>query len=307
MCSAPVPRSPPLRLVRVVRPGGRAASRARLGQGGLRSGQVRSGRVGSCRYILQATQSSPWGWKRVLQQRAPERQSRASEFPALRSDGQSRLPQERGALPDLSSSVAREEAVRDLLLDVWAPSTRKAYEMKWRTIVRALQPWALAPLPPTREVIVALGAALKLGRYASAESYLVLLKTMAEKQGFTYTAELSRLHRDVVRSCVRGQGGLVKPLALPLTRLGELDLSKNEPWLSDGPMGPARCVVAGAWFMMREIELSCTRACLVEVRPMSVPPTITWSLPTSKNDTEARGVSRTLGCNCTGSVWASCP
>ena len=106
--------------------------------------------------------------------------------------------------------------MRELRADFHASSTRRAYEMKWRTIKKALEPWGLAPLPPKRETILALGAALKCGRYASAETYLVLLKTEAERHGHGYTSDLLRLHRDVVRSCARGQGGPVKPLALPL-------------------------------------------------------------------------------------------
>ena len=210
-------------------------------------------------------------------------------------------------LPDLSSASARSEAVQELLRDVHAPSTRKAQEMKWRTVVRALEPWSLDPCPPSREAIVALGAALKKGGYASAESYLTLLKTVAERKGFPYTPDLLRLHRDVVRSCTRGAGCPLKPLPLPLLKLGELDLDSEDVWLRDGPLGPGRCMVAGAWFMMREVELACTRACLVRLDPSATPPSVTWSLPASKNDSEAHGVSRTLGCNCDGSPGASCP
>ena len=67
-------------------------------------------------------------------------------------------------------------------------------------------------------------------------------------------------------------------------------------------------MVAGAWFLCREVELSTTRARLVtpEKGP-SGEASVRWCLPASKNDVEAMGVSRVHGCSCGGGLQASCP
>ena len=63
-------------------------------------------------------------------------------------------------------------------------------------------------------------------------------------------------------------GGPTKALALPFDRLGELDLDDDGPWLPGGPVGPGCAIVAGAWFLMREVELSMSRASLVDFTEM---------------------------------------
>ena len=66
--------------------------------------------------------------------------------------------------------------------------------------------------------------------------------------------------------------------------------------------------MAGAWFLAREAELSTTRASLLTFGIDSVHggPVVTWSLPASKNDAEARGVARSHGFCCGERSWA-CP
>ena len=74
-------------------------------------------------------------------------------------------------------------------------------------------------------------------------------------------------------------------------------------------MGPACAMVAGAWFLMREVELATTRAHLVSLeKGPDGEDVVRWHLPASKTDVEARGVSRVHGCSCLaeGRV-GSCP
>ena len=99
-------------------------------------------------------------------------------------------------------------------------------------------------------------------------------------------------------------------MALPFERLGELIDDDAEPWAPEGPVGPARAVLLGAWFMMREQELATTRACLVDLQFKTELPeaaVVSWSLPASKNDPEATGVSRSHGCCCKSSRSRLCP
>ena len=206
----------------------------------------------------------------------------------------------------IATEGERAGAVQDLTDDFYAATSQRSNHFKWRTIVEMLSKWRLDPLPPSKEAVVALGAALKRGGYRSSESYLSLLKVRAERQGYGYDAGLLRLHRDVVRSCKRGQGAPVKPMALPFAELHRLRDS-DEPWVAGGPVGSGAAMVLGAWFMMREVELSTTRACLVKIEGTGVDMKVHWSLPVSKNDTEAVGVSRTHGCSCGSSRSSSCP
>ena len=195
-----------------------------------------------------------------------------------------------------------------LVSDFYANSPRSKQAAMWKTILAALEKWGLSPFPPTAETIVALGAVLKAGSYSSAENYLSHYRVRCDRADAPYTPALTRLHMDVVRSCKRGAGGPTKALALPLLRLAELGLDIDTPWVTGGPVGPTCAMVAGAWFLTREIELSTSRACLVTLETNNAGEDIVrWSLPASKTDTEARGVARAHGCCCTGPIPASCP
>ena len=228
-------------------------------------------------------------------------------LPGLRKDAPSRVGQTKGQLPQLATVAEREGAMKALEDDVHAASSRKAVDMKMRTISAALARWAIPLYPPTILSIKALGATLKKGGYRSAESYLLLYKGACERRGFPYTADLVRTHRDCVRSCVRGLGGATKALALPFDKFGELDLESDEPWTSGGPIGPSCALVAGAWFLMREVELSTTRAALVKlVGEKEENFAVTWSLPASKTDAQALGAMRTHGCACSSTSSAGC-
>merc|ERR1712194_883052 len=119
---------------------------------------------------------------------------------------------------------------------------------------------------------------------------------------------MGRVYQDVLRSCKRGIGAPTKALGLPLMRLGDLDVRTDTPWVAGGPVGPACAMIAGAWFLAREVELSTTRAKLVSLEVNSEgDPVVRWYLPASKTDTEARGVARAHGCSCTTTAAPSCP
>ena len=238
---------------------------------------------------------------------APTFSAPRGHLPGLRQGAPGRAPGGRGRLPDLSSVAEREEALRTLETEVYAESSRKTLDMKMRTVRSALSKWGVPLLPPSMAAIKALRATLKKGGYRSAESYLVLYKNTCERQGLPYSADLLRAHRDCVRSCLRGLGGPTKAMALPFDRLGALDLEDDGPWASYGPVGPGCAVLAGAWFLMREIELSTTRAALLSFKgSVEDELAVTWSLPASKTDQQAVGALRTHGCACGSPRKAGC-
>ena len=59
--------------------------------------------------------------------------------------------------------------------------------------------------------------------------------------------------------------------------------------------------------MTREIELSTSRAALVQILDRNASPRATWHLPASKTDPQAFGVSRTHGCPCASTPGPNCP
>ena len=69
----------------------------------------------------------------------------------------------------------------------------------WKTTLKFLNVWGLQPFPPSKETVVAIGAALKAGNYASAENYLVFYRGRCLDVAWPYDAALQRLHQDVVR------------------------------------------------------------------------------------------------------------
>ena len=238
----------------------------------------------------------PWGWQRrattpSTRSRSPRGRSdpEGQALPPLRVDAPGRRAPSRGSLPSLSSEAERSTAVASLFSDVYAASSRQKQATMWRTISAALDKWGMAPFPAPKLTIVALGAAFMAGGYASAEDYLVHYRVRCEREGCPFDAAMQRVHLDVARSCIRGGGGPVKALALPLLRLGELDLDRDDPWCPGGPVGPACAMIAGAWLLTREVELvtSRTRSVTLDRGPRGED-LVRWFLPASKTDVEAR-------------------
>ena len=61
-------------------------------------------------------------------------------------------------------------------------------------------------------------------------------------------------------------------------------------------MFPLRAIFVGVVFLAREIELTNARGSDLTYNDPTME--VTWFLPASKTDPQARGVSRTLGCLC---------
>ena len=240
--------------------------------------------------------------------RSPPRVGQTRALQPLRQDDPPKYQRSRGVLPTLATPTERDRAVQELVADFYAPSSRKAIEMKLRTCTTAVRRFGLDLFPPSKETVIALGATLKAGGYLSADSYIQLYRTESERRGFAFTTDLARTFTDVVRSCRRGLGGPAKPMALPFMRLQELGLDEDEPWCAGGPVGPTCALVAGAWFLTRELELSTARAALIEFdRDEAARPIVRWRLPVSKNDPSALGVARSHGCSCVDGKLGCCP
>ena len=210
-----------------------------------------------------------------------------------------------GSLPrseDFDLAGAREK----FLEDIHAPSSRSVVAAKLKTIEKALSMCEMTSFPPDFRKIQMLGTVLKAGRYKSAETYVTTYKAESERRGHQWGPIEQRAARDAIRSCSRGLGGPQRALALPFKRLGELP-GQRSPWSPRGPVSPRNLVVLGAWFMLREAEAAHARVEDVTIFVESGRPRVVWSLPASKTDQRATGVSRAHGCSCDGAPRFDCP
>ena len=237
--------------------------------------------------------------------RSPERPA----LPALRRDAPGRRSVVGlASLPVWASGEDRQEALLELQQDVHAASTRAGVAARMGTIEKALAGWGLKMWPPTVDSLLALSASLKRGKYRSAYNYLYSYKAEAQRQGHQWPQQLDRLLKDCIRSCERGLGAPTKAAPLPLEKLKYLP-GAHAAWFPGGPLGPRNLVVAGSYWMLREIEASTVRAALVTVEGGDGigEPVVKLLLPASKNDPMAVGCSRAHRCSCTDRFRADCP
>ena len=230
-------------------------------------------------------------------ERRPQRTSTSSEltaFPGLRALAPRRSQFTRGNAKPLTM-IERQNAMESVVRDVYAESTLVSMEGKLRTIHRFLACWNLELLPYTPEVVYCLGAALKWRGYRSADIYLYLSKTVAERHGCVIDAITRRALTDVIRSCKRGIGPAKRCEGLVFEIMGDLPASQAA-WCTGGPWRPRAALILGAWWMLREVEFSNA-----ELRSVSFNRRLrsaSWTLPTSKADVSALGETVTHGCCC---------
>ena len=211
----------------------------------------------------------------------------------------------RGALPELSAQAARDAAWSTFVAEVYADSSRASILARLRTIEAILRQWSEVPLPPTVKKVLYIGASLKAGGYRSSAAYFSAYRQSCRRLGYSVGPEIEAAISDAVRSCMRGIGGSVRARALPFDDLHLLP-GCRDPWIAGGPISPRNAISTGAWWLLREIELSTLRAALVEVRESSAL-VVYLHLPASKVDQQAIGVSRGHRCRCVSTPTPECP
>ena len=210
-----------------------------------------------------------------------------------------------------ASNDTKIAAILSLERDKVANSARASRETHWRTWCRMHVAWfgaAKPVLPLTTEKIKCLASMFKAGDYSSFENYASRAKSehisrFLEHQ-VPWSLELSEEIRSAKRSVLRGVGGPRQSMPVDVDRikaLGNVELPTGE----GGPIGPVDFIVVGAFFMTREIEISCAGRCHVFEDEDNLE--VTWSLPVSKCDPRAIGTTRTWGCVCSGDMSQACP
>ena len=72
--------------------------------------------------------------------------------------------------------------------------------------MKALLKWQFAPYPPTVDKVDMVVAALHVGIYRSASSYLGQCRTDSERAGYDLGDPIRRAFKYMTRSCTRGLG-----------------------------------------------------------------------------------------------------
>ena len=117
--------------------------------------------------------------------------------------------------------------------------------------------------------------------------------------------QLAQAVTDTIRSVGRGAGASRQSKPIDAVRVAGLGLS-GAPLCPGGAIAPSDCIVAGSFFLLREIELAAARVEHVTIAPDQR--SVEWLLPTSKTDPRAVGVSRGWDCCCgTPSMDMACP
>ena len=145
-------------------------------------------------------------------------------------------------------SEAREEALRNLQRDQYANNTRNTRDSRWNLWTRLAQQWGLPPVPITTDLVNAIGASLKQGRYRSAPQVF----SMARQQHVTLvkqplSMDIELLIKQTVRSIERGLGSptLKDHLILdPLSPIGSTTPT-TAPWPPSFAAGG--CYGASKW------------------------------------------------------------
>ena len=229
-------------------------------------------------------------------------------IPGLRREAPGRREYHRGRVPQLSSPASQSNALMDYDKDVFAATSRESEASKRRTLDLLMEAWQRPLLPLSSEKIRLLGASLKAGRYRSAAQYLSTAKRLHEMADGEVTPALRLALRDARRSCERGLGPARRAEGIPLEALAALP----EDWFAPvegGPVSARAALIAGTWWLTREIELSNAPAAMVSFREdQNGRLAATWHLPASKTDPMALGLERTHGCCCDGGKFQrACP
>ncbi|CAK0820375.1 unnamed protein product [Prorocentrum cordatum] len=208
-------------------------------------------------------------------------------------------------MPGVGPKLAQQLALHNFDADVLASTSRDTEAAKARTIDAIFDMWGLTYPPLTVASVRALGASsLKLGGHRSARSHLALARKRHEQGDHPVSPALAQALKDARRSCERGLGPARKVEGLPLGQLDRLPRG-SEAWAPRGPLAPFRMLVAGCWWLTREIEISTAPAAMVTFRMTPSGLQASWLLPASKADPSALGQERTHGCS--GAFANVCP
>ena len=199
------------------------------------------------------------------------------------------------AMDETHMSTAREH-LRDGMLAPGTLRTKNSLRKTWATLCQVRN---LPVLPLTTASMVEISSILKLAAFRSGPAYLNEMRTAHIRGGFAWSDVLDQTMKDCKRSLTRGIG----PPSRAELRLEWMPEIVVDPANAEEPSWPAmRGAVwtVGLRFLLREVELSCIGFTSEEIKLDNVTKTAALKLAASKTDPQAKGVTRTLACDCAG-------
>ena len=183
---------------------------------------------------------------------------------------------------------------QDSLLRTWAAFHEACFE------------GSSSVLPLTVPKVYAVCSMFRAGGYRSIDNYLSRIKDHHIGHGHEWSDQLHRAFRKSRRAVTRGIGPARQSADFNLEAAHDTLLEHDgSPVCSGGPLGVKSLLVCGCFWMLRELELSCSLVRHITVDLESL--TVFWRLAASKTDVMALGTVRSWGCVCTSGKAVPCP
>jgi hypothetical protein len=209
-------------------------------------------------------------------------------------------------LSDLLASPTAQAGAYNLLVNNLVATTSRAPRASWLKMWLRLHHGLFGvgsePFPVTQHSLIAVSSILFAANYRSGPNYIARAKDKHRELGHLWTSDLQWAERKVNRAFARGSGAdrQSAPLdpTMVSTAIGLL------PVLPQGLHDPARCILIGSFFLLREMELAAAR--VGDLTLDLVKRTVTLRLPISKTDQGGAGTSRVWPCCCLGTSAVPC-
>lgn len=230
------------------------------------------------------------------QEDQPDRKdTHRKDVPEVRDSKRGRLEL---AMAVTQSESSRSKA-RDLLVsNMYAKSSiapQDALESTWRKFHIAWFGETVPMLPLDKDKMVAVSSMFRAGQYRSFRNYIYKVRDLRISEDYPWPPSLDRICKKCIRSVLRGIGPSQQAVDFNVEALHSLTISPR-PIVPGGPWSPRECLLVGAFFMTREIELS--GAFRRHVRMDRDKRICYWLLPATKADVMGRGTERSWGCVC---------
>jgi hypothetical protein len=221
---------------------------------------------------------------------------------SIRGDRQS-------ALAAASSDALRQASLKTFMESMVAPSNSSCQDSLLRTWAAFHDAWfegSSSVLPLTVPKVYAVCSMFRAGGYRSIDNYLSRIKDHHIGHGHAWSDQLHRAFRKSRRAVTRGVGPARQSAEFNLVAAHNTLLEHDgSPVCSGGPLGVKSLLVCGCFWMLRELEISCSLVRHITVDFESL--TVCWRLPASKTDVMALGTVRSWGCVCTSGKAVPCP
>ena len=182
-------------------------------------------------------------------------------------------------------------ALDEVIRDTHTTTARKSITARVEWWCARAKARGFEPFPIDAEKLRLAAAILKSGRYKTAEQYLYSMKKQNCQEGYEWSEQLSALLADLRRSCKRGMGPTAQ--AEPLV-WGTVPSGYHHKVIQD----LKEAVIVGSAWLLREIELAALQTGDIEHKPSEGCGEATITVWSSKTDTQAVGVKRSLQCSC---------